>query len=321
MLDYRVETFLTAAKTLNYTTAAKLLHITQPAVSTHIRQLEEEYQTKLFEQKGKQLNLTENGHLFFQLASRMKNDDHHMRQHFLSDAAFQELSFGTTLTIADYCMKEPLMRLWKQFPNLRLRLTVQNTDVLLDQIQCGQLDLAIVEGYVPKEAFDHALFQTQEYIAVCHPDHVFSREVRSLQDLCGEPLFIREPGSGTRAVLEHTLSMQELSLQDFLIVGEIGSLHTIKQCVLADLGLAFFYRPVVERELRDGGCARCRSESGSHIPSPLSGRRTACLPIRIEGSVRCYAKWKRSDRLCEGNGGQRSCLFRGVYLSRFDSLK
>lgn len=252
MLDYRVETFLTAAKTLNYTTAAKLLHITQPAVSTHIRQLEEEYQTKLFEQKGKQLNLTENGHLFFQLASRMKNDDHHMRQHFLSDAAFQELSFGTTLTIADYCMKEPLMRLWKQFPNLRLRLTVQNTDVLLDQIQCGQLDLAIVEGYVPKEAFDHALFQTQEYIAVCHPDHVFSREVRSLQDLCGEPLFIREPGSGTRAVLEHALSMQELSLQDFLIVGEIGSLHTIKQCVLADLGLAFFYRPVVERELRDG---------------------------------------------------------------------
>ena len=197
MLDYRVETFLTAAKTLNYTTAAKLLHITQPAVSTHIRQLEEEYQTKLFEQKGKQLNLTENGHLFFQLASRMKNDDHHMRQHFLSDAAFQELSFGTTLTIADYCMKEPLMRLWKQFPNLRLRLTVQNTDVLLDQIQCGQLDLAIVEGYVPKEAFDHALFQSQEYIAVCHPDHVFSREVRSLQDLCGEPLFIREPGSGT----------------------------------------------------------------------------------------------------------------------------
>ena len=157
-----------------------------------------------------------------------------------------------TLTIADYCMKEPLMRLWKQFPNLRLRLTVQNTDVLLDQIQCGQLDLAIVEGYVPKEAFDHALFQTQEYIAVCHPDHVFSREVRSLQDLCGEPLFIREPGSGTRAVLEHALSMQELSLQDFLIVGEIGSLHTIKQCVLADLGLAFFYRPVVERELRDG---------------------------------------------------------------------
>lgn len=111
MLDYRVETFLTAAKTLNYTTAAKLLHITQPAVSTHIRQLEEEYQTKLFEQKGKQLYLTENGHLFFQLASRMKNDDHHMRQHFLSDAAFQELSFGTTLTIADYCMKEPLTRL------------------------------------------------------------------------------------------------------------------------------------------------------------------------------------------------------------------
>lgn len=59
MFDYRIETFLMAAKTLNFTTAAKLLHITQPAVSMHIHQLEKEYQTTFFEQKGKQLYLTE----------------------------------------------------------------------------------------------------------------------------------------------------------------------------------------------------------------------------------------------------------------------
>lgn len=252
MLDYRVETFLTAAKTLNFTAAAKQLHITQPAVSTHIRQLEEDYQTKLFEQKGKQLTLTANGRRLFQIASRMKNDDHHLRQQFLSDPAIKELSFGTTLTIADYCIQDSLRRLLEAYPGLHFQMMVQNTDVLLEKIRFGELDLAIVEGYFAKDAFDHVHFQTQEFVAVSHPNHPFQTDVTSLHDLCGEPLFIREQGSGTRAVLEHALSSYALSLRDFKVVGEIGSLHTIKQCVQADLGLAFFYRSVVEDELRQG---------------------------------------------------------------------
>ena len=64
MLDFRVDTFLTVCRTMNFTRAAEQLHITQPAVSQHIRALEEQYDTKLFRYQGKQLQLTESGRLF-----------------------------------------------------------------------------------------------------------------------------------------------------------------------------------------------------------------------------------------------------------------
>ena len=69
MLDFRVETFLTVCQTMNFTRAAEQLHITQPAVSQHIRALEEEYGTKLFTYRGKQLHLTESGQLFLRTAA------------------------------------------------------------------------------------------------------------------------------------------------------------------------------------------------------------------------------------------------------------
>ncbi|WP_075877624.1 LysR family transcriptional regulator [Merdibacter massiliensis] len=251
MFDYRIETFLAAAKTLNFTAAAKQLHITQPAVSTHIHQLEQEYQTKFFQQAGKQIQLTENGKLFFQVASRMKNDDRHMRQSFLSGKEIIELNFGTTLSIADYCLEKSFQKLWSRYPNLHLCLSVQNTKTLLERIHQGSLDFAIVEGYFSKELYDFIPFQTQAYIPVCHPKHQFLRSINSIQDLRGEPLLIREQGSGTREILERLLSVHELTLQDFQVKAEIGSLHVIKQFVLSDIGISFFYRPVVEQELKE----------------------------------------------------------------------
>ncbi len=264
MFDFRMETFLVAAKTLNFTAAAKELHITQPAVSMHIHQLEEDYQTKFFEHKGKQIHLTENGKLLFQVASRMKNDDQHMRQHFQSKKEITELNFGTTLSIADFCLQHSLKKLWTLYPNFHLRLFVQNTETLLERIHQGSLDFAIVEGYYSKELYDSISFQTQEYLAVCHPSHVFSNPVSNIHDLCGEPLLIREEGSGTREILERMLSLHELTLQDFQVLAEIGSLHVIKECVRSDIGISFFYRPVVEEELKQGTLKQIMIEEQFH---------------------------------------------------------
>ena len=80
MLDFRVKTFLTVCRTMNFTKAASLLHITQPAVSQHIHGLEEEYHTKFFLYEGKQLSLTEAGALFLQTAAAMQHDARHLRE-------------------------------------------------------------------------------------------------------------------------------------------------------------------------------------------------------------------------------------------------
>ncbi|WP_258773806.1 LysR family transcriptional regulator [Eggerthella lenta] len=100
MLDFRVETFLTVCRTMNYTRAAEELNITQPAVSQHIAHLERDYGVPLFAYRNKKLQLTDAGALLRDALSTMAHDERLLRDRMRSSAtgARVELSLGMTLT-------------------------------------------------------------------------------------------------------------------------------------------------------------------------------------------------------------------------------
>ena len=252
MLDFRVETFLAVCQTMNFTRAAEQLHITQPAVSQHIHALEEQYSTKLFRSQGKQLQLTESGRLFLSTAAAMHHDDLRLREALHQENTRRRLRFGATLTIGEYIMPGPLHRLLEREPDIQLYMLTANTQELLKLLDQGELDFAIVEGYFDKQAYDSLVYCTQRYIPVCSAEHPFSHPVRRLEDLLEERLLVREPGSGTRNVLERALEVRNLSVRNFRRVTELGSLNLIKSLVCAGAGISFFYQPVVQQELEAG---------------------------------------------------------------------
>ena len=252
MLDFRVETFLAVCQTMNFTRAAEQLHITQPAVSQHIHALEEQYGAKLFRSQGKQLQLTESGRLFFRTAAAMHHDDLRLREALHQENTRRRLRFGATLTIGEYIMPGPLHRLLEREPDIQLYMLTANTQELLKLLDQGELDFAIVEGYFDKQAYDSLVYCTQRYIPVCSAEHPFSHPVRRLEDLLEERLLVREPGSGTRNVLERALEVRNLSVRNFRRVTELGSLNLIKSLACAGAGISFFYQPVVQQELEAG---------------------------------------------------------------------
>ena len=63
VLDFRVKTFLTVCRTLNYTRAAEELSLTQPAVTQQIANLERSYGVKLFSYRHRKLSLTAAGNI------------------------------------------------------------------------------------------------------------------------------------------------------------------------------------------------------------------------------------------------------------------
>ena len=252
MLDFRVETFLAVCQTMNFTRAAEQLHITQPAVSQHIRALEEQYGAKLFRSQGKQLQLTESGRLFFRTAAAMHHDDLRLRETIHQENTRRRLRFGATLTIGEYIMPAPLLRLLEREPDIQLYMLAANTQELLKLLDQGELDFAIVEGYFDKQAYDSLVYCTQRYIPVCASEYPFSHPVRQMEDLLEERLLVREPGSGTRNVLERALEARNLGVRNFQRVTELGSLNIIKSLVCAGAGISFFYQPVVRRELESG---------------------------------------------------------------------
>lgn len=262
MLDFRVETFLTVCETMNFTRAAQLLHITQPAVSQHIHALETQYGTRLFLYEGKQLRLTEAGQLFLQTAATMRHDVRRLQEALQQMDSRRHLRFGATLSIGEYLLPSPLLRLLTDDPTLQLRMITANTQELLRLMDQGELDFAIVEGSFDQQVYEGLVYCAQRFIPVAAPDYPFPGPVRRMADLLDARLLVREPGSGTRGVLEQALEARNLTVHSFRYLTELGSLNLIKSLVCAGAGISFFYQPVVQAELDRGDLVEIPLEDG-----------------------------------------------------------
>lgn len=253
MLDFRIETFLTVCRCLNYTRAAELLNITQPAVSQHIRYLEEQYGARLFRQRGKRMELTKSGELLKQTALSMQHDVLHLKKEIAQEEGKRKkLCFGTTLTIGEHMVPERLPYLIEQYPGLSVEMCVANTKELLQRLNQGELEFVIVEGNFPKQEYAYELYKREAFIAVCAPQHMFGGEPDSLEQLLSETLIIREEGSGNREIVERILQGRNLSLEDFTSCIEVNDIQAIKELIIRDAGVGFLYRSAVQEELLRG---------------------------------------------------------------------
>ena len=253
MLDHRIETFLAVCETMNFTRAAEKLRLTQPAVSQHIRWLEERYRARLFCYQGKRLSLTSAGEVLQSTALTMEHDAAYLRKKILHAGERPPAPvFGATLTVADFALPRHLSQWLRQDGQRTLRMVVGNTSELLAMLDAGEIDFALVEGYVPHKAYTSRLFSREEYIAVCGPDFPLPQGPLALKNLLACRLILREEGSGTRSVLEKHLEARGLSVGDFALRVEAGSLHAIKELAADGCGITFLYRRAARRELEEG---------------------------------------------------------------------
>lgn len=253
MLDFRMESFLMVCKYMNYTKAGEALHITQPAVSQHIHIIEEHYGVKLFHYEGKSLKLTEEGNILRQLTLTAKHDELHLEEKLLeAKDGSRKLVFGTTLTIGEFVLPKKLARIIQQKKRQSVQMVVANTQELLEKLNNGAIDFAIVEGYFEKRNYEFRTFSKEDYVCVCGKDYHINENVSTVADLIGETVIAREEGSGTREILERYLQEQNITLTDFKKVIEINNMHAIKTLVEENCGITFLYKVVVKTELQQG---------------------------------------------------------------------
>ena len=253
MLDVRMQTFLTVCETMNYTRASEILHITQPAVSQHIHFLEEEYACRLFSYTGRKLCLTTEGKMLQHMAIVVQNDDALLKKQ-LAEKKITEIPihFGVTMTIGEYVIAKPLSRFLRRYPNADVHMMIGNTEKLIAGLKSGELHFALMEGYFDKKDFDSLTYATVPFIPVCSIKHFFAQKPRILQDLTGERLLLREPGSGTRDVLEKQLAVMGMEVENFASIIEIGGMHAILQMLEEDVGISFLYKAAAETLIQKG---------------------------------------------------------------------
>lgn len=282
MLDHRMETFLTVCETMNFTQAAAKLHITQPAVSQHIRYLEGAYDVPLFHYKERKLMLTPEGALLYKAGLAMRNDDRELRQRLHhARAASQPIHFGVTKTIGEYVVAPPLSRFIRRHPDAAMTMKIANTEELIRGLEEGDIQFALVEGYFDPEEFEALRYDTVAFVPVTSARHEFQKTPKKLEDLFTERLILREPGSGTRRLLENQLALMGRQISDF---SKLKSAACMPSCSFSKKIWACPFctnQPLRVLSVKDGSCASTLRTFPSPTISLSFGKKKVFLVIRI----------------------------------------
>lgn len=242
MVDYRIRTFLTLYETMNYRKTGEQLCMSQPAVSQQIRGLEEKYGCKLFVYDGRQLHATPQAKRVAEYARTALYNEQRLQQE-LMETAVREVRVGMTKTIGEFVVAEAMSR-YIQHSDGNLKISVDNTAVLLGQLEHEQLDFALIEGAFDRSRFGSRLFRRSKFVGLCRKDHPFAGRTIPLTALEGQCLVVREEGSGTRGILENVLAERGYSLDLFSRVICANQFSLITRFVAEGCGITFAYEPV-----------------------------------------------------------------------------
>ena len=251
MADRRLQVFATVARLLSFTKAAVALHMSQPAVTFQIRQLEEHFNTRLFDRTHNRIALTEVGRLVKSHADRIMANYAEMEgeARALTGEVAGPLVVGASTTIGEYFIPRIVGGYQSSVPGVQVRLRITNTNGVIHMVENNEIDIGIVEGPVNNKNLVTQVIWDDELVVACAVDHPLAQEDSvAIDALSAHPFISREEGSGTREVMENYIAEQgrEISLN---IIMEFGSPESIKSAVSAGLGISILSIATMEKEL------------------------------------------------------------------------
>ena len=248
----QLRVFLEVAKLGSVTRAAEALHLTPPAVSMQLKEVETQVGLQLFDRTGRTLSLSTAGEYFVVHAKKLLGA---LRDAENAMGRFKRLEHGLLtvgmVSTAKYFVPRPLAQFRAEHPGIDVRLVVAgNREDLLARMHSGDVDLSVM-GRPPRElAARSEAFAAHPLVFVAPPGHELLRLGHPPPDaLAPYPFIVREQGSGTRNAMERFFEEHRFEPR---ITMEMGSNETIKQAVMAGMGVSFLSLHTIGLEVHSG---------------------------------------------------------------------
>jgi molybdate transport repressor ModE-like protein len=230
------------------TAAARQLHLTQPAVTLQIRNLQALAGLPLIQRTGDGMLLTEVGREMLALSERIEAaiTSCETALDMIAGNTAGRISIGAVST-AKYFVPFAISGFSRLYPKVDISLFIGNRQEIGTALRGYDLDIAIM-GRPPVDIpMNVHLIGDHPHVIIAPTGHRLARKTRlTLSDLAGETFLTREPGSGTRGLMEQLFESARLSPT---IGMTMSSNETIKQAVIAGLGIAFISAHTVATEL------------------------------------------------------------------------
>jgi DNA-binding transcriptional LysR family regulator len=253
--DHKLKVFCTVAETKSFSKTSEIIHLTQPAVSLQIQALEEKYETKLFDRSSSTVTLTPAGEVLYKYAKEILTLYTSAEKAIGKQTGLVKgsLTLGAGSNIGNYILPTLITEFRQSHPKSKLYLLVSNTKRVIELLNAGNIDLGLVEGDVSRQKMVVKKLLSDELLLIVSPEHHWARRKEvSIAELCKEPFLLREPGSGTRQMIEKFLNRHGITLHDLKISAILGSTEAIKNAVENGLGISIISRWAARKENRYG---------------------------------------------------------------------
>jgi DNA-binding transcriptional LysR family regulator len=247
----QIKTFQKVARLQSISKAANALFVTQPAVTQQIKQLEEVFGLALIEPFGRTVQLTESGKIFFKLSETLLANlaDLEETMSNLINLEKGHIRLGIVST-TKYFVPMLMMEFKKVYPAISFDLKIANREEMVNLLRNNLVDLVIMGRPPNKVEYDAIPFITNPLGIISGEKYPLKNKTTyRLEDLKNEKFIAREEGSGTRLLMEKIFLEKGVKPEIFM---SIASNETIKQSVMANMGLTFISLRAVSRELDNG---------------------------------------------------------------------
>lgn len=243
----QLEIFVEVLKSGSTTQASSVLALSQSAVSAALADLEGQLNVLLFDRVGKRLVVNENGRLLYPKVLALLEQATEVEQLFQQNDSALRVSASTT--IGNYMLPEIIAAYRHEFPHTPLELNVGNSREIIQSVVDFRVDFGLIEGPCHHPDLISRPWVSDELVVFSAANHPLAIGPVSIEALTQAPWILRETGSGTRDVLEHSLM---LHLPGARPIMELGNSEAIKHAVRHGIGISCLSRRVVAEQLELG---------------------------------------------------------------------
>jgi DNA-binding transcriptional LysR family regulator len=240
----------------SFSRAAKRMFLTQPSLTKHIKNLEDSINARIVNRENMGISLTPEGKILYDYARRILKLRDEAKEKILriKENESGNIFISASTIPATYILPLLLNEFKKLFPDIRPYIQANDSEETLGMILNNQAEI----GFIGKKTLNkrlnvEPLWKDEIVLAVPVHHRWRKKDYVTLDEVSKEPFIIREIGSATRKILEeYLLKNNYKSLSKFNIVCEMGSSESVKEAIIAGLGISILSIHAIKRELKLG---------------------------------------------------------------------
>jgi LysR family transcriptional regulator, transcriptional activator of the cysJI operon len=285
--------FCAVVERKSFSQAAERLGVTQPAVSLQIRSLEQRLGRQLLDRSGRRVEPTEAGLRLYASAQRLLQAEEQMLEELESDdegVVTGSLELGASTGPGGTVVPVLLCEFQERHPDVRVRLSVSDTQTVVAQVADRELELGIVGAGRRHRGVTFDPFFRDEVVLAVPAAHAFAGKTVTLEQLRGEPLIVMQDGAGVRQVIEDELRKGGTRLRDLDVRLELGLQESVRSAVLAGHGVTFISRLAIESDVAAGLLATARVRGLDPVREIFLARATGRSETRAARGFLAFAR-------------------------------